>query len=106
MKKNQPLNIQRRQLLAQLPHYVAAGAATYIGLNGGLGAQIAGASEQSLTLVPASGSLPDLTLMGDTGEKRLSALAEHNLPICRNRAYQSRLNLFVKFRHGIEQISY
>ena len=51
MKKNQPLNIQRRQLLAQLPHYVAAGAATYIGLNGGLGAQIAGASEQSLTLV-------------------------------------------------------
>ena len=81
MKKNQPLNIQRRQLLAQLPHYVAAGAATYIGLNGGLGAQIAGASEQSLTLVPASGSLPDLTLMSDTGEKRLSALAEHNLVI-------------------------
>ena len=45
MKKNQPLNIQRRQLLEQLPHYVAVGAAAYIGLNGGVGARIAGASE-------------------------------------------------------------
>ena len=81
MKKNQPLNIQRRRLLAQLPHYVAVGAAAYIGLNGGVGARIAGASEQSLALVPANGGLPDLTLMSDTGETRLSALAEQNLVI-------------------------
>jgi thiol-disulfide isomerase/thioredoxin len=81
MKKNQPLNIQRRQLLAQLPHYIAVGATAYIGLNGGVGARIAGASEQSLALVPANGGLPDLTLMSDTGETRLSALAEQNLVI-------------------------
>ena len=81
MKKNQPLNIQRRRLLAQLPHYVAVGAAAYIGLNWGVGARIAGASEQSLALVPANGGLPDLTLMSDTGETRLSALAEQNLVI-------------------------
>ncbi len=81
MKKNQPLNIQRRHLLARLRHYAAAGAVVFAGLKGGLYTQIAKASEQSLTLVPANGSLPDLVVKSDTGEKRLSALADQHLVI-------------------------
>ena len=81
MKKNQPLNIQRRQLLAQLPHYAVAGVSAYFGLNGGAGARVVRASEKSLMLVPASGSLPDFTLLSDTGKRRLSVLAEKNLLI-------------------------
>ena len=81
MKKNQPLNIQRRHLLAWLPHYAAAGAVVFAGLKGGLHTQIAKASEQSLIFVPANGSLPDLVVKSDAGEKRLSSLADQHLVI-------------------------
>lgn len=81
MRKNQPLNSSRRHLLARLPSYLCASAASIGAVQTLFGGISPANATNSLDLKLSETSLPDILLTGDSTPFSLSELADRPLLI-------------------------